>query len=118
MTTLALGLVAVEVCSGNAASAGDEMVIIVSPKTLVLRAPIGGVTVHTNIPWVTVDCSTLDLNGLAPTSSSSDDCGDLVAKFDADAVKAIVAPGEATLTLSGVADGVAFAVSDTITVKE
>ena len=72
-----------------------------------------------SLPFGSVDRSTLELNGLAVAWTKADSRGNLVAKFDIDAVKAIVEPGEATLTLTGaMLDGEPFAASDTISVKD
>ena len=106
----------------NKASDGDGICITVSPKTLVLSSFSGDVTVHSNIVFADVVCSSLTLNDdIVPDSTKADDCGHLVAKFDADSVKAIVSPGQVILTLSGLyrgEEGSSFAASDTITVKE
>jgi len=93
--------------------------IVVSPHTLVLSSPGSWVSVHTNVPFGAVDRSTLELNGIAVAWTKADARGNLVAKFDMDAVKAIVEIGEATLTLTGeLLDGQLIDASDTITVKE
>ena len=77
------------------------------------------VTVHSNIPYVSVNTVSLTLNGISATFSKADACGDLVVKFGRADVKDIVEPGIATLTLSGeLKDGSPFEASDTITVKE
>jgi len=103
----------------NGSSEGEGICITISPKTLVLSSGSSCVTVHTNIAIGLVDCDSLLLEGIAPYLTKADNRGELVAKFDADAVKAIVDPGQVTLTLTGLlADGSSFAASDTITVKE
>lgn len=103
----------------NGGSEGDGICITISPQTLVLSHDSCGVTVHTNIAIGLVDCDSLQLDGIAPYLTKADNRGELVAKFDADAVKAIVAPGQVTLTLTGeLKDGQSFAASDTIMVKE
>jgi len=103
----------------NRASDGDGICITISPNTLVLSSNVGCVTVHTNIPIGLVDRGSVRLEGISPYLTKADACGDLVAKFDVDSVSDIVEPGQVTLTLTGVlADGTAFAASDTITVKE
>jgi len=103
----------------NGGSEGEGICITISPKTLVLSHDSCGVTVHTNIAIGLVDCDSLLLEGIAPYLTKADNRGDLVAKFDADAVKAIVEPGQVTLTLTGrLADDSPFAASDTIRVKE
>ena len=103
----------------NGATDGEGICITISPKTLVLSNDTGCVTVHTNVAIGLVDCESLQLDGISPYLTKEDSRGELVAKFDADAVKGIVEPGEVTLTLTGVlADGTEFAASDTIRVKE
>ena len=103
----------------NGASQGDGICITISPNTLVLDCDSDCVTVHTNIPIGFVDCTSLSLEGIAPYLTKADSRGDLVAKFDADEVKAIVTPGQVTLTLTGIlADATVFSASDTITVKK
>ena len=101
----------------NKANEGEGICITVTPKTLVLSSFSGDVTVHSNIAFAEVGPDSLDLNGVEPNLVTSDDCGHLVAKFDADSVKAIVSPGQVTLILSGTYDGESFTASDTITVK-
>jgi len=113
----------VVICTGlvmaNKANEGDELCITISPNTLVLSSEDTIVTVHSNIPYYSVDRLSLTLNGIPATYSKSDACGDLVVKFGRADVKDIVEPGIATLTLSGTFnDGSDFAVSDTITVRE
>ena len=103
----------------NKASDGEGDCITISPKTLVLSSEDTIVTVHSNIPYVSVNTVSLTLNGIPATFSKADACGDLVVKFGRADVKDIVEPGIATLTLSGeLKDGSLFEASDTITVKE
>ncbi|MGB2821622.1 MAG: hypothetical protein WBF17_11615 [Phycisphaerae bacterium] len=116
---LAVGFLACEALSGSRDGDADGVQIVVAPNTLVLSAPGAWVSVHTNLPFGSVDRSTLELNGLAVAWTKADSRGNLVAKFDIDAVKAIVEPDEATLTLTGaMLDGEPFAASDTISVKD
>ena len=103
----------------NKASEGEGFCITISPKTIVLSSVDTIVTVHSNIPYGTVDTVTLTLNGIPATFSKADACGDLVVKFGRADVKNIVEPGIAILTLSGeLKDGSLFEASDTITVKK
>jgi hypothetical protein len=91
----------------------------VSPATIVLSSFAECVTIHTDIPLSTVDRSSVTMNGLVPYLIKSDARGQLVAKFDAALVKAIVAPPSATLTLSGVTiTGDSFTGSRTVPVRE
>ena len=103
----------------NKASDGEGYCITISPSTLVLSSPDTIVTVHSNIPYASVDTTTLTLDDIEATFSKSDACGDLVVKFARSDVKGIVEPGPATLTLSGeFKDGSSFEASDEITVRE
>ena len=105
----------------NGANAGEGISISVSPHTLVLSLDRGLVTVHSNIPFGTVIGDSLELNGIEPDFIKADSRGELVAKFDCDAVKALVEPGQENLvlTLSGeLANDTYFEASDTISVKE
>ena len=102
----------------NQASDGEGYCITISPKTLALVSEDTVVTVHSNIPYSTVNTVSLTLNGIPATFTKADACGDLVVKFGRADVKGIVEPGKALLTLSGaLKDGTAFEASDTITVK-
>jgi len=88
-----------------------------SPNNLVLASKSVWLTAHTNIPYGSVDTSTVCLDGLKASVTKSDDRGYLVAKFDVDEVKNMVSPPEATLTLSGALwNGTTFSGSDTIVV--
>ena len=106
---LAVGFLACDALSGGRDGDASGVQIVVAPNTLVLSAPGAWVSVHTNLPFGSV----------AVAWTKADSRGNLVAKFDIDAVKAIVEPGEATLTLTGaMLDGEPFAASDTISVKD
>ena len=96
----------------------DPLGVAVSPQTLLLNSEQGGsVTVHTSIPCGSVDRATLELNGVLVSSVGADSVGHLVANFNEAAIKAVVAPPEATMTLTGTyTDGTAFAGSDTVRV--
>lgn len=99
----------------------DPIGVAVSPQMLLLGSDQGGsVVVHTDgLAYSSVDPSSVTLNGIAATATKADLCGDLVAYFDEAAVKAIVAPPSATLTLSGSKlDGTTFSGSDTVKVAE
>jgi hypothetical protein len=95
------------------------IVVVIAPHTLLLGAEQGGsVVVHAEIPYSQVDTSTLALEGIAVVHSKPDLRGELVAYFDEDAVKAIVAEPSATLTLTGATeDGAFFEGSDTVQVR-
>jgi len=102
--------------------AGDPVArdiwVKISPNTIVLGSDKGDrVTVHTDIPLVVVDRSSIALNGVGPVLIKADNRGNLVAKFDQGAIEAIVAPPEATLNLSGITlDGEAFYGFDSVRV--
>ncbi len=110
-------------CTGlvmaNKATDGEGDCITVSPNTLVLSSPDTIVTVHSNIPYASVNTVSLTLNGIPATFTKADACGALVVKFGRADVQGIVVPGIATLTLSGeLKDGSPFEASDDITVRE
>ena len=100
---------------------GDDVLIAISPHALVLKSPGTVVSVHTNLPYGSVDRGSLELSGIPVSWTKADSCGFLVAKFDMDAVKKIVTPPSAELTLTGLRkddmEFVPFAASDTILVK-
>lgn len=106
--------------SSNSGRTDDPLGVAVSPQTLLLSSDQGGsVTVHTSIPYGSVDRGTLILNGVPVWWTKADSLGHLVANFRESEVKAIVSPPETTLTLSGLyTDGDAFAGSDTVRVVE
>jgi len=114
---LALGLFADQALSN--ARTDDPLGVAVSPQNLLLSSDQGGaVTVHTSIPYGSVDCASLTLSGVPVVFTKADDCGNLVARFSETAVKAIVSPPEAVLTLSGILKtGEAFSGSDTVQVR-
>jgi len=103
---------------GSQAASAGEIAIQVSPSTINLAYQGTRVTVHADIPYGAVlPDSVVTLNGIAATSTFADDCGDLVAKFDVDAVKRIIAPPSADLTLEGIdRTGERFSGTDTVRV--
>ena len=123
-----VGMVLVCVLVGAAAVlAGDttQISIKVSPHVIVMRSPTDQLTVHTNIPYRTVDRYSVELvvepNGgsLNPLRTFADDRGNLVAKFDLDVVKGMVSPPDATFTLGGnTTSGARFEGSETVQVKD
>jgi hypothetical protein len=99
--------------------------IKVSPHVIVMRSPTAQLTVHTNIPYGTVDRNSVELgiepNGgsLNPLRTFADDRGNLVAKFDLDVVKTMVSADYATFTLGGYTTSEArFEGSETVQVKD
>jgi len=102
-----------------------EIHIDVAPKTLNLESYGNGVTVHTNIAYISVDCNTVTMKvegvEIYECSCYSDDCGDLVVKVNReDVVYAIGYPDvsltNATFTLSGSTATGLFTGTDTIDV--
>lgn len=95
----------------------DSLGVAVSPQTLLLGEEQSSVVVHTAIPLSAVDTSSLTLNGIPVVWTKADARGELVAFFDEAAVKAVVAPPSAVLTLSGTRkDGSSFSGSDEVRV--
>ena len=101
---------------GNGAVDGDEPGMMVSPQTIVL-SKISAITVHTNIPAVTVESSSLTLNGAKALFVWADDCGHIAARFAV--ADLALEPGEVTLTLCGdyLEPGESFVAIDVIRVK-
>lgn len=112
-----LGLAGVAL--GNGGVKGDPPSMMVSPQTIVL-SKIAAITVHTNIPAVSVDSATVTLNDVPPIGVWADDCGDLAARF-AVADLALEPADEVVLTLRGAyideVEGI-FAAEDVVRVKK
>ena len=118
-TVIVMVAVSTSLVIANKPNEGDGDNITISPNTLVLSSPDTIVTVHSNIPYGSVDTASLTLNGIEATFTKADACGDLVVKFSRGDIQGIVEPGTATLTLLGsLKDGTAFSASDDITVRE
>ena len=121
MVRVMLGLVLVSstLVLAGVQRGGEQSPVLISPQTLLLSSEQGGsVVVHMVIPYSQVDSSTVVLDGVPALGTKADLRGDLVAYFDEVAIKAIVAPPSATLTLTGnLHDGTPFAGSDTVQVK-
>ncbi|MBN1763153.1 MAG: hypothetical protein JW878_08800 [Methanomicrobia archaeon] len=94
----------------------DDISIRIAPATLNLNDNVGGhwVTVHTDVAFSSEWVCTL--NGVAATSTYSDDCGNLVAKFDQAAIAGTVVAGTATLEFTGTKEDEVITGSDTIRV--
>ena len=109
---------AVGLSAGQAFSV-ETVEIQVAPQTMLLSSVQSGeVTVHVDIAYSVVVESTIFMNGIAVSWTKADDCGNLVAKFDEEAVKGVLEVPSTTLTLSGTTTaGVDFAGSDTVKVK-
>jgi len=111
-----MALAATTTVLANSAVKGNEPGMMVSPQTIVL-AKTNAVTVHTNIPATSVAAETVTLDDVAPLAVWADDCGDLAARFDVDALTLIPAR-QVLLTLRGVyTSGDTFAAEDTVRVK-
>ena len=102
-------------CEGDT----GEIEITVAPNTLNIASQAVIVTVHTDIAYSLVVGSSVKLNGLDIDWWKSDNQGNFVAKFDSDAVKGIVDPGTAILTLAGTTTaGDSFFGTDTIEIVD
>ena len=100
---------------------GEVISIQVAPSTLNLKSGGTLVTVHTDIAYGSVLAASVTLNGIEISWWKADDCGNFVAKFDSDEVKALYEdfelPETVIVTLEGLtSDGEAFSGTDTITV--
>lgn len=103
----------------RAASSTTTVDIQVSPATIIIKEEGEWVTVHAAIPYSDVATDTVALEGIPAALTFADACGDLVAKFALEDVLTIIAPPEATLTLTGVTGaGDLFEGSDTVRVSE
>ncbi|NLV46162.1 MAG: hypothetical protein GXY07_16870 [Candidatus Hydrogenedentes bacterium] len=98
----------------------DPVVVEVAPETLILNSDQGGwITVHINVPARLVDSETLILHGIHVHHTGVDSRGEIVGYFDEYAVKALVSPPSAELTLTGAyLTGEMFEGSDTVRVRE
>lgn len=102
-----------------APAAEGEITVVLSPQTVVLGSKGGTISAHTSILRSQVVGDSVELNGISAYLVKADCRGYMVAKFSVDAIKAIVAPPSATLTLTGVTTtGVSFSGSDTIVVLD
>jgi len=106
--------------ASQAPALAAEASIEIQPNTLAMHSLGGTVSVHTDIDYSAGVPWTATLNGLRAYLVKSDLCGNLVAKFDLDAVKELAsASGTTQLTLVFVAtsnDGEEFTGTDSITV--
>lgn len=115
---LGVSLLACEAFCNTRAIDPDGVGVAVSPQTLILGQDQGGsITVHTDIAYSLVAAGTVMLDGVAASATFADNLGHLVAKFPEEAIKALVAPPSATLTLEGVTKlGEEFSGDDTVSV--
>ncbi len=95
-----------------------EILIQVSPATIILDSPGTWVTVHAEIAYGDAVDATLTMNGVELTYAKSDNRGELVVKFAREDIQSIVSPPEATLTLTGLTvSGETFVGSETVPVQ-
>ena len=114
-------VLATAILAGPAHSGGrsdDPLGVAVSPQTFILDAEQGSVSVHTSIPFSSVDrTKSVTLNGVEALYLKADDCGNLVAKYDEYAIEETVAPPAATMVFKGFyTDGGVFSGTDTVRV--
>lgn len=116
--TLALVIGVALVSTGGYIWAEVDAEITVSPRTLVLSSnSTAWVTVHTNLPYGSVEFASVTLDGIAIAWSKSDAQGNFVAKFQIGEIKGIAAPPSVELTLAGtLKDGETFSGTDTVPV--
>jgi len=111
--------VAAETSFARAASSSMTVDIAVAPSTIIIKDEGEWVTVHAVIAYSSVDAETVLLDGITAVSTFADARGELVAKFDHAEICAIVAPPQATLTLTGLTTGgEPFEGIDTVRVSE
>lgn len=98
----------------------DAVVVEVAPETLILNSDQGGwITVHIAVAARFVDGESLILNGIHAHHTGVDNRGEIVGYFDEYAIKALVNPPSAVLTLKGAyLTGELFEGSDTVRVRE
>ena len=85
---VALGLVIAMLAAPSISLAG-EITIRIAPTTLNLESDGKVVTVHTDVPYSSVDVFTVYLSGVTISSWKADDRGYFVAKFLMDEVKTV-----------------------------
>jgi hypothetical protein len=122
IVSLSVVLLGIGVLFGQAfpGAGNGDVYVLVSPQTLLLSSSQGGwITVHAAIPYGQVDTSSLELNGVSAGATKADARGELVAKFDEDAIKALVSPPSAVLALTGLTvDGDEIYGEDEVQVRE
>jgi len=102
----------------------DDQTMIVSPRVLYLGFLGTKVTIHTYIPYDSVDRESIRLfgegdEGIVPAYTKSDDRGNLVVKFNASDVATIVSAPRTALTMTGdYTDGGSFSLSGYIIVRD
>ena len=115
---MSLLAVAVVVATMVSVCAADGLNIRIAPNTLVLGSDGTLLTVHTDVALSSVDTSSIILDGIPVSWTKADSKGNLVAKFDLNAVKAISTPPEIELTMTlTLKDGTEISGSGTIAVR-
>jgi len=89
MLTGCFALLLVGLLFSPATSHSLEIAIDISPNVLNLQSKGTVVTVHTDIAYSSVDASSVFLNEIAIDWWKADDCGNFVAKFLMEDVKAL-----------------------------
>lgn len=116
--TILASVLAMALILSAAVSADMLIEVQVAPHTLLLGATQGLVTVHTDIPYGLVDEESVELNEVAAVLTFADDCGNLVAKFPEDLIKAPLAEPSAEMVLTGLTvDGEPFAGTNIVNVR-
>jgi hypothetical protein len=115
---LLIGLAILTTPAQSGQRSDDPLGIAVSPQTFILDAEQGSVSVHTSIPFSSVDkTKSVTLNGVDAIYLKADDCGNLVAKYDEHEIEETVAPPGATMVFKGFyEDGAVFTGSDSVRV--
>lgn len=98
----------------------EDVDITITPMTIHLGVDAGDwVTVHTNLPYSTVEAASVELNGIPLVFAKSDSLGYFVAKLNRDDVEATVEPPWAILEFTGwTYDGQEFYATDAIRVRD
>lgn len=110
---------AAETSLARVASSSMTVDIAVAPSTIIIKDKGEWITVHAVIPYSSVEAETVLLDGIDAVSTFADARGELVAKFDHEEICAIVAPPQASLTLTGMTTaGEPFEGVDTVRVSE
>ncbi|MDD3643889.1 MAG: hypothetical protein PHQ19_10550 [Candidatus Krumholzibacteria bacterium] len=126
MICLILGVLTLGMFASDPALArrDDDQTMLVSPRVLFLGFSGTRITIHTCIPYSSVDRESIRLSGdgdgsIAPVSTKSDSRGNLVVKFAAADVATIVSAPRSVLTMTGdYTEGGSFSLTGYIIVKE
>jgi hypothetical protein len=126
MIYLCLGILALGLVASDPALArrDDDQTMMVSPRVLFLGFSGTRVTIHTYVPYSSVDRESILLYGdgdtpIEPVSVFSDSRGNLVAKFTVGDMATIVSAPRSSLTMTGdYNDGGSFSLSGYVMVKE